>query len=301
MGRMEEGMRGLVAIVLCGLFAGAVLAADHSFDTGMVAFEWLNNEETLRIHALITEPETGPPIDSHTWVITALVNRFEDGLFAWQVHLSEDHRSVVVIPNDFLTATGFTFEQLGIQLMSYQRASELELWIPRGSGNLSLIEPGDEIAVHALWLQQEPLLTVALLSEAAGGTILAEAAGAVGEASEIAEVEPEPVPEIPADRSPLPSRLIYGRGDPIEHAFQLIDDETGLPVTWAGIGGSLLLPQEGGADALVWFSNVPFDPVTATYHYEIDTTDLEPGMYKLLISSAVLDGGEAAATLVITD
>lgn len=259
-----------IQLILCCI---PLCAEEVQFQGGWLDCTWSQDAQYLEIRAGIDEPLS--PSEAHMWVLTVYGHRFEDGIFAWQLHYSEDLDSVLVLPNDFLTARHFTTAQLGIGIESQELSSELTVRIPSQGPLPMLAAPGDLIEMHALWIQQPPLVSMLipvldnLASQQAGG-------GATTPGREAQAMS----------TSPLPTRHRYEQGELISHQFIIEktpdSDETQRIV----LSYSLLRVHHDGPDEFARFSHIPFDFETETYLYEIDTTGLPPGTYRLLIGSA---------------
>lgn len=240
--------RWMVAWALVAALGAAACAATQ-FPAGSLDVTWSDDGRLSVEVALDVRPPSGASL---MWVVTVNALRFAQGIHAWQLHLSPTHQSVVVVPNDFLVTQRFSFEQLGIRVGTHEPGLRLELSIPRAGAIADLVVPGDTLAVHALWLQQEPLASVAV---------------------------PEPVARIPY----VPTQTVYVRGTAIEHAFSLVDEATGSPVVAGSATIGLLRVVEGKADEIVRYIYREPDASTGLLTYEFDTTKLTPGRYALVL------------------
>jgi len=192
-------------LILCCI---PLVAEEVRFDEGWLDCTWTLDSQYLEIRAGIDDSSI--PSETHMWVLTVHTHRFEDGVFAWQLHYSEDIDSVLVIPNDFLTARHFTTLQLGIEIEFHELGNELSLRIPSQGPLPRLVAEGDLIELHALWIQQQPLASMRiplldnLAAQQAGG-----GASVPGEETQT------------ISSSPLPSLHIYEQGESISHQFVL--------------------------------------------------------------------------------
>jgi len=259
-------------VLLCSVFA---CAEETSFDGGTLRCQWTPDSQTLIIEATVDafpQPNALP-----VWVLTVSCNRFDDGIFAWQIHYSEAIDSVLVLPNDFLTARHFAIGQLGIeaQLTSTASGPEIRLQIPSLGIIPNLASPGDRIDLHALWVQQSPLatITVPTLSE-----VLAEQAG--GGASLPAAADPV------TTSSPLPELSTYSLNQPIAHRFILEQETDGSDQPERIVFSyTLMRLHDAQAAEFVRFAHIAYDIDSHIYSYVIDTSKLTPGSYSLLIGS----------------
>ncbi|RLE37747.1 hypothetical protein DRJ12_02415, partial [Candidatus Acetothermia bacterium] len=201
-----------------------------------------------------------------TWVVTLIADRFADGIFAWQLHSSGSFESVLVIPNDFLTIRNFLPEALGIGITRSEQAGTFEVRIPKEEPVPNLVTPGDKIRIHALWIKSAPLV----------GFTVPESGEAPAGGGGSAESEP--------GTDPLPAGDVFTRGEMIENSFVLIDPETGESRMYVAASYSLLRIWEGKADEFLRFAQIAQDPETGVLSYEIDTTRLSAGKYRLIIS-----------------
>jgi len=272
-------MRGRVLTTVILFFIGAAMgigAEEVYFEEGRVAYQWVEGDVfSLGVRL---EEGRGETASSEMWVVTLLADRFANGVFAWQLHYGEAFQNVLVVPNDFLTARKFSLEQLGIEVEHHQQGLELVLRIPCSGPLPALIAVGDRIAVHALWLQQEPLVVLDVRSEP---TAVVEGGGGVSETQEM-----------------VPPRSTYEQGEPIRHRFTVRDPETGDIVRFITASYTLLRVREGRSDEFVRFSHITRDPETGAFEYEIDTTKLREGEYRLIVAWSP-NGETAVVTLRI--
>jgi hypothetical protein len=265
-------MTGLFRLVillvgLAGVVVGAA-AATTSFDGGQLTVSWGTTENGVLVTARMLEPAAEELQDSATWVLTAYAGRFEDGIYAWQLHFSQSSANVLVIPSDFLTARVFTLAQLGIEIREHVSGKSISLWIPSDGPVPHLIAPQDKITLHALWLRQTPLATLVVEEPA-----VALAAGGGGGA----EVVPAAL-----SSSFLPLRTEYVRGETVEHRF-IIADPALAEEGWGAASYSLLRIREGQGDEFVRFSHLDYDETSGVYSYRIETDRLPPGRYRLIV------------------
>jgi len=206
-----------------------------------------------------------------TWVLTLIADRFADGIFAWQLHSSASFESVLVIPNDFLTIRNFLPEALGIGITRSEQVGTFGIRIPKEGPLPNLVAPGDEIRIHALWIKSAPLV----------GFTVPESGEAPAGGGGSAESKP--------GTDPLPAGDVFTRGEMIENSFVLIDPETGEPRMYVAASYSLLRMREGEADEFLRFAQIEQDPETGVFSYEIDTTRLTPGKYRLIVAVGTKD------------
>jgi len=237
-----------------------VQSTEVAFDKGSAALRWLDGEV---LELRIEMAEAGDAADGLTWVVTAVANRFADGIFAWQLHLSPQLESFLVIPNDFLTARNFSFAQLGIGVLQYEPGALLHIQIPRFGPIPELVSPGDRLDLHALWIGQAPLASMVVpeLSAAPAG------AGA--------EADVDLPGSLSAD--PLPAAREFARGELIERRFLLEEGFTGASLT-------LARKTEQTGYEIVRVHWLRPDPDTGIVSYALDTLGLAIGSYELVIT-----------------
>jgi len=256
----------LMAWVLC---CTCVCAEEATFDAGRVTLSWSEDGDWLVLEASVA----GADAESHVWVLTAVAHRFEDGVFAWQLHCSETMDSILIVPNDFLTARHFSTGQLGIDIVLTADGEGLAVRLPIAGPIPRLIVPGDVLELHALWIQQSPLTSIVV---PAVDTVAAEPAG--GGAG---------LPEQAPSSSLLPTAVAYHQGEPIEHRFALTeasdDGESGPRIV---LSYTLMRLRDGRASEFVRFAHIAYDAPTGTYSYSIDTSSLTVGAYRLLVGSS---------------
>ncbi|MCK5828478.1 hypothetical protein KAH43_08150, partial [Candidatus Bipolaricaulota bacterium] len=204
-------------------------------------------------------------------------HRFEDGIFAWQIHYSETVNSVLVLPSDFLTARHFTTEQLGIEAELSASGHELVLRVPILGAIPHLIAGGDLIELHALWIQQAPLTTIMLSSP--GGAVLPAGGG-----SALPEQGSDPV-----TMTLFPDVDHYVQGQSILHSFILASGPESGEAPRIVLSYTLMRLRDDQTSEFVRFAPVSYDVDTHTYSYTIETDTLEPGHYSLRIGSANSD------------
>jgi len=256
----------LFSCVSCG--AETVVMEDGTVD---VAWEAGVVSAILRIHLDSSDPPAGT---TATWVITNSAQRFQNGIYAWQLHFGDDP-NVLVIPNDFLMTRRFTFTQLGIEVLAHEHARELVLRIPRDGTIPNLILPGDSMDIHALWLQMEPLTTLSIPSF-----------GEVATAGGGAETEGNPALLAPPSDDPLPEQSIYVVGEPIEHCFVVVDPDTGELNPWATAQCEVV--RCSGNRAIIAQFQIPRNSETGAFELLIDTTSYVPGDYDLCIWASTI-------------
>lgn len=196
-------------------------------------------------------------------------------MFAWQLHCNDALDSVLVLPNDFLTARHFTTAQLGISVSMHAAQGRLSVHMPSETSIPRLIAPGDVLEVIALWIQQAPIATFILGQEA---ETLADAAFAGGGGS------------IADEGSVLPTQRIYVQGHPISHPFTLDLEPVRAPLDRLVFSCTVMkLPEGGGSPQFVRFSHISYNQETNSYAYSIDTATLAPGRDRLIIGGTNID------------
>lgn len=272
-----RAIKTLASLSLCSviLLSGWLVGADPSDPTGAdIHCAWLD-QESLELHIGLALPAETP--ESPMWVLTVAADRFSDGIYAWQLHLSEQFESVLIIPNDFLTARNFSLSQVGIEVVEHVPGAFLRLRIPRYDVIAELIAPGDRVDVHALWMQQTPIVSFAVPAPG-DGTVATSIAGGGATVD-----EPEPHGE--PSTSPLPDRDEYRRGEPIVWRFVLLDGESGDPMLRVGASFTLARAQEKGPYEIVLLRWIQQDPETGILEYEIGTASLDAGTYELIVAT----------------
>jgi len=253
----------LATSVLCGAEAWVM-------DEAIVEILWEEGLHAAILRVRLDDPN--PPTEgTATWVITSSAQRFRDGVYAWQLHFGDDP-NVLVIPNDFLMIRRFTFDQLGIEVLTHLFSRELALRIPRAGMIPNLILPNDSLDVHALWVRMEPLATVAVppfreMAMTAGGGAAIEEADASAQS---------------LSSTLLPEQSVFLVGEPIRHWFVLIDPRTGEPDLWAFAQCELVRRSGDGWTILQHFA-IPVEEDTGVFRLDIDTAALEPAVYELSI------------------
>ncbi|MFC2095968.1 hypothetical protein ACFLSW_06005 [Candidatus Bipolaricaulota bacterium] len=260
-------------VLLSLLCCTPVSADDVQFESGSMRCTWGTGLQHVIIHAE-TEIDVTPGTSS-AWVLTAYAHRFEDGVFAWQMHYSRDLDSVLVLPNDFLTARHFTTDQLGIEIELDSSGSGIDIRIPILGTIPQLIVAGDLIELHALWVQQEPLVTM-LVPDPGNPVVLQTGGGAT---------VPEPSTGL-ISSSPLPEADRYERGQAISHQFILHSDPDSDESSRALLTYTLMRIRESQADELMRFAPIPYDPTSGIHSYVINTSALDHGEYRLFVDSS---------------
>ncbi len=260
----------VIYLILCCI---PLHAEEVRFDGGWLDCTWSVDSQYLTIQAGIDDSST--PAETYMWVLTVYSHRFEDGLFAWQIHYSEDIDSVLVLPNDFLTARHFTTEHLGIEAELAVSGTELNLRLPILGAIPRLVVAGDLIELHALWIQQEPLISMRVPAPE-NLAILQMGGGASIPGSENETVSTSPLPEV--DR--------FEQGQPISHQFVLQGQPAPEVLQRIVLSYTLMRIHETQANEFVRFAHISYDFATDIYSYTIDTSRLEPGWYSLLIGSS---------------
>jgi len=254
-----------ISIVFAMFVSVLCMAAYVPFDGGWVEVGWENT--AALVVRICLDDMLGTADDSATWVVTNLSHRFQDGVFAWQIHYSEEEESVIVIPNDFLMVHGFDLSHLGIDVLSHETGRELTLRIPRDALIPNLVSPSDLLEIHALWRQMEPIAVVAVPDFGQPFAI----AGSGGEI-ELAETCAEEL---------LPTQSVYVVGEPIDHCFVVIDSETGEPDPWA-TAYCEIVRCSGNRGILAQFE-IPRSSETGAFELLIETSGYAPGNYDLCI------------------
>lgn len=277
----------LSVITLVCLLCLSAYAEQLSFDGGSLSIIWSADNQHVVIE-LTTETHATAD-QSPVWILTVYGHRFIDGIFAWQIHYSTDIDSVLVLPNDFLTARNFTTTQLGIEAELSEIGNELSLRLPISGLIPNLIAVGDLIEVHALWVQQEPLLSIALPAPEALAVLPADEGTTVASQVEVdlpvgggAAIADSDVSLVSADLIPRANRFV--QGTPISHQFALQEASAELPRVV--LSYTLMRLHDEGTRELARFAHVSYDFDTTLYSYTIDTTALNPGSYVLLINSS---------------
>ncbi|MEW5825505.1 MAG: hypothetical protein AB1778_01630 [Candidatus Bipolaricaulota bacterium] len=243
----------------------------EAFSGGDLDIAWAD-ETTL---SLVVVLDGDMPVDPTTamWVLTVIADRFADGVRAWQLHVSPTHESVVVIPNDFLTTRSFGPAQLGLEIAEHVPGRSISLRIPRRGAIPELVAPGDRLEVHALWVQQPPLVSAAVPEFVAG----VETPSTDGAGGEVALLSTWPVPEID----------VIVQGETLRHAFALLDPVTGDVVPWgAATIGLLRVREDEAPEILEYLYRMP-DPATGRIEYAFETDKLEEGIYELIVWTSV--------------
>ncbi len=269
-------MRALTLVSILVVIASCVAGADETpFDGGWMRCAWSADGQSLTVQAAVdARPEDS---GSSVWVLTAYSHRFEDGVFGWQIHVGGGADSILVLPNDFLTARLFTMEQLGIELQLADAGSELSLRFPAAGVIPRLVAPGDQLELHALWVQQPSLVTMAVPADDTPAQDADRDAG--GGASAESGIGAE------VSSSPLPQLDNYEQGQPIAHAF-ILAGPMSVGETRTVLSYTLMRVHDRNADEFVRFSHISFDRDTGVYSYAIDTSNLAAGEYRLLIGSS---------------
>lgn len=211
------------------------------------------------------------------WVVTLKADRYEDGVFAWQLHWSPEQANVIVLPNDFLTSRAFTPDQLGIIAELGDEAWTLR--IPRSEAIPQLIAPGDTLRIHALWIQQEPLGSVTVPEATVAAAAIAGAGGGQPAAPPETQVA---VPAGTPSNEPLPLQNVYVAGEPILHRFIPVDPETGLARIGVHATATLLRVFKDKPPDLLIYKILQPDGHGAL-DLRIETTDLASGTYELFV------------------
>jgi hypothetical protein len=247
---------------MCVLGSLAAGAETTSFPGGALDVLWAD-DAMLSLHVALDgpAPQTGSAV--LMWVLTVHASRFADGIHSWQLHLSPTYASIVVIPNDYLATQRFTLEQLRIDVVASDPGRSLSLRIPRSGPIPELVAPGDAIEVHALWLQQQPIVTASLPDvepESAGG------GGSEGGGGRL-----------------IPPQQVYTLGVTIRHEFVLMDSATGQPALEGAALVGFVCVGGDGAGELVRYLYCAANPETGVVTYEIDTTGLAAGTYEIIV------------------
>ena len=297
----------MLAVVGVGACAGTTVEGAW----GTLSIGW-EPAGSLSIDIILDdENETSQEEGGATWVLTGHAHRFEDDLYAWQIHLSQEFESFMIIPNDFLAARSFLFAEAGVHAESDATAGTLHIEIPETAFARPLVTAGDIVDIHAIWIQLEPLFSVTVPDQAAAfsdepteaavadrALPSGEEAVGAGAAHQIAEEHPEgsedqqavPVSDV-VTHDWFPSRTVYVQGEAIEHRFTLLDPASNEAARWATATINLLRLQDRGPSQIVLFESLTGDPYTGVFAYQIDTSSLAPGNYELIIWTSA--GGES--------
>ena len=262
----------LIVLVLVCLSAHAEsTGSDH----GSLNMTWSDDQQHLDVQVATIAPASGA--ESHVWILTVYGHRFADGIFAFQIHYSAAMDSVLVLPNDFLTARNFTTEQLGIETELSDDGSQLSLRLPILGAIPRLIAEGDLVEVHALWVQQEPLLSAYVPAPGVSAALLPAGGGATVPGSSIK----------PTSTSPLPDPRSFVQGQSIDHQFSLGDvTALGDGLQRIVLSYTLMRLHDDRTSDFVRFAHIAYDFDTSLYSYSIDTANLAPGRYSLIIGSS---------------
>jgi len=239
------------------------------FPEGRLEILW-EGEVTCLVRVEI-ESESEKDSESRVWVLTVIAERFVDGVFAWQIHFDASRSSVLVIPNDFLTSRLFSLSQLGITASS-ESTGQLALSVPRNRLIPNLIAPGDRLQVHALWVQQEPLVSF-VVPPFQGEAIVVGPAGEGGGAG---------ASTLAATGDCLPAQAAFLQGEPIEHRFVVVDEVSGA-IDVLAHASCALLRSDGGESGEVLAYEILVCDETGVFALRIDTTGLPSGEYELLV------------------
>jgi hypothetical protein len=255
-----------VIVSLCAFAALAVCGAraeTTSFPGGTLDVTW-SDDASLCVEIVLDAPPPQTEGTSLAWVLTVGALRFPDGVYSWQLHISPTYQSAIVIPNDFLLTRRFTLQQLGIVISAWEPGRVLAVRIPRSGVIPELVAPGDSLDVHALWIQEPPLVSVLVPA-----SIVASGAGAAEDFAEPA--------------SYVPPETVYARGATISYAFPLVEENTGAPVEGGCARIALVQVKPGLADSLIAYLYAEPEPQTGLLSYTINTADLAPGQYELIV------------------
>jgi len=300
----------LVCLTLAVVTVGAYAETTVEEDWGSLSMGWeptgfLSIDVTLSVESAASSEEAAA-----TWVLTGHAHRFADDLYAWQIHLSQEFENFMVIPNDFLAARAFLLTEAGVRAESDATAGTLHIEIPEAAFARLLVTAGDTVDIHAIWLQLEPLFSVTVPDAdvaaaestsvtasdqaiASGGEPAgAGAAYAPGEEPTEGSEQPQATPVTDqVIHEWFPAQTVYVQGEAIEHRFALLDPESDEPARWATATINLLRLQDQGPSQIVLFESLTGDPHTGVFEYRIDTSDLAPGSYELIIWTSA--GGES--------
>jgi hypothetical protein len=257
-------MKRILWLAVVGLlvsFAAAAGAETTVFPGGILDVVWAD-EATLSLRVVLDAPVPQTGSAALMWVVTLHAARFADGITSWQLHLSPTYASIVVIPNDFLATQRFTLEQLRVEVAASDPGRSLSLRIPRSGPIPELVAAGDAIEVHALWLQQQPIVTARVPDmepEGAGG-------GREGGGYKL-----------------IPPQQSYILGAAIRHEVVLMDPATEQPaLEGAAVVGFVRIDGDGASE-LVRYLYCEASPKTGRVTYEIDTTGLAAGIYEIIV------------------
>ena len=285
------GRRVWVVVVFAVLAFMVAACAENTVENpwGRLSIDWtpagfLSLE--IRLSENVPQPQEGA---TATWVITEHAHRFADDLYAWQIHFSEGFGNFMIIPNDFLATSAFALVDVGILADTDYIWTELHVGIPEVAFSRSLVATGDVLDIHAIWVQLEPLFTVAIPEKEAvaeGGEQPAGGGGAVvgvEQEDSGSDVEYATPDELELGYDWLPTQTVYPHGEAIEHRFILLDPGTGEPAEWASATINLLRIPEEGPRQIILFEVMTGDPNTGVFEYRIDASALSPGSYELII------------------
>ena len=302
---MTKRSVGVTWFVAALLLIGSIVGSGVPFENGDAAFSW--EEETL---VLSISFAAEPPVESAMLVVTVKADRFADGVYAWQLHYGPTHSSIVAIPNDFLTVQLFALEDLGVTA-AWLDESTCQVRIPRHGVISTLVAEGDSVEIHALWLQQAPIVVLSVSSQ---GEVADEQEDLTATAGGGGWVEPTPG-EVSIERqdqpaevvidsqgpveteqpgggaeadgptsSRFPSRDTFTFGEIIRHSFVVIGDD-GTSLLWVPLSISVMRDLGNEMLEFVQFQYIVCDDISGLYTYEIDTATVGLGDYILMIGS----------------
>ncbi len=288
----------MLAVVTVGVYAETTVEEDW----GSLSIGWEPTGFLAIDVTLSGESVASPEEAAATWVLTGHAHRFGDDLYAWQIHLSQEVENFMVIPNDFLAARAFLLSEAGVRAESDATAGTLHIEIPEAAFARSLVAAGDVVDVHAIWIQLEPLFSIAIPDQAiaSGGELAgAGAAYAPGEEPTAGREQPQATPATDqVIHEWFPAQTVYVQGETIEHRFVLLDPESDEPACWATATINLLRLQDQGPSQIVLFESLTGDPHTGVFDYRVDTAELTPGSYELIIWTSA-SGESRRATIRI--
>ena len=294
-----------VCVVAAVLLIGGIVGRALSFEAGDVSLSW--QEDTL---VLSISFAAEPPAETAMLVITVKADRFVDGVYAWQLHFGPAHRSIVAIPNDFLTVQLFAMADLGVTAV-WSDACTCDVCVPCDGVISKLVAEGDSVEIHALWLQQAPIVAFHVppqtenvqeqedVTATAGGGGEAEStpgdifskreteqSDSGEDTQECAEPE-QPGTEIETDpptTSLFPDRDTFTLGEVLRHSFAVIGDD-GSPLLWVPLSLSVMRDLGNEMMEFIQYQYIVCDDVNELYTYEIDTAAVGLGEYILMIGS----------------
>jgi len=298
--------RAWVTGVCCALaLASCAVCAENRIENswGTLSIDW-TPDGFVSIDVLLLDSSPLPQVGTTgTWVLTGHAHRFADDLYAWQIHVSRQFDSFMIIPNDFLASSAFAFAEVGITSHPEAMPAGLHVEIPGTMFGRSLVTGGDTVDVHAIWIQLEPLWSITIPEQDVAGAASDDpvGGGAVVESSDVEEPE-DGTDALPDETEPgtdwFPAQRTYVRGEAIEHRFVLVDPETEEAAQWATGTINVMRTHEQGPSQIVLFEMLIGNPTTGVFSYRIDTSAFVAGVYELIVWTSVEPNGRSTTIQV---